>query len=131
MDDQSSGSLFRSVKRRKITRKPFNDEKPERSSKSRSVSPSIDNASVPISPDFGAAVEAEEAEVSVSEALRRRKLGKARRAGIQFSSTADGQQRTEDEGSRPLAPIQSAVEVANNRFAPQTGKVADVLDKHM
>lgn len=83
-------------------------------------------------------IEASDRDVSVAELLRRRKQGKARRAGIEFTSDS-GQQRanaeamvTEPQDSGATSKKKhSAIEVAANRFAPQTGQVVDELDKHM
>jgi hypothetical protein len=63
-------------------------------------------------------------------------LGKARRAGIEFSNSAQASPRSSVAiPSDALVPTidesRSAVDVASKRFAPQTGKVTDVHDKHM
>jgi hypothetical protein len=73
-------------------------------------------------------------ELSVTEILRRRKTGKQRRAGIEFSNTRTGTRSNAPPTSTALVPIderQNALESTTNRFTPQTGQVADTQDKHM
>lgn len=73
--------------------------------------------------------------LNVAEIIRRRKIGKVRRGGIEFSNM---QNRGSHEGaiatSEALVPVEQEVsisETAAKRFAPQTGQVKDVLNKHM
>lgn len=76
----------------------------------------------------------DEEPLSVAEILRHRKAALRRKGGIEFTNslssisttpqTSDALAVKEDD---TLADIRSVIE----RFAPQTGQVSDVADKHM
>ncbi|KAF1810776.1 hypothetical protein P152DRAFT_483503 [Eremomyces bilateralis CBS 781.70] len=114
MDESIHEPLFRSAKRRKITR-------PRSSVAATSPPPQErDDAQEPQS----------EEGPSVAEILRLRKT-KAKRFGVEFGaakSHAAVQRPTEGEGRH--AGTVSAVETAARRFAPQAGPVME-LDRHM
>ena len=76
----------------------------------------------------------DEEPLSVAEILRQRKAALRRKGGIEFSNTSSYASTTaqtsdsliNNEDATP-ADIRSVIE----RFAPQTGQVSDVADKHM
>ncbi|KAF2426193.1 hypothetical protein EJ08DRAFT_663381 [Tothia fuscella] len=72
---------------------------------------------------------------SVADILRRRKAGKQRKAGIEFTSTKTTTFADPITSQlTALVPVdngQSVMEKATGRFTAQTGQVADVMDKHM
>lgn len=87
--------------------------------------------------DSEAAGEDEESHrLTMTEILRRRQAARNRRGGIEFTNSNTN---TKNEGTPPAEPATTTVEKGDparelqtvvNRFAPQTGQVADV-DKHM
>lgn len=144
MDDDVADSntsiddSFRPFKRRKFFRKrlePGSDAEEDSTTKGNVQ---IDNTSEqPLPPSVDGREQTDvEAQVSVAELLRRRRAAQKRRAGIEFSnSTPVG------DSSGTIIPV-AGDEILDNeenlnkiltvvdRFAPQTGQVADV-DKHM
>ena len=133
--------LFRASKRRKVLRRRLNDDNdaplvnPQNQLRPLTTSSSAAASSHSLL-ETAAPTEPEERVLTIAEILRRRKLAKARRAGIEFSNTSQNthSNSTPQQPSDALVSIddgRSAVKAAVNRFAPQTGKVADVLDKHM
>lgn len=144
MDDDVADSntsideSFRPFKRRNFFRKrvEFGSDAEEDSTTKSNVQ--IDSTSEqPLPPFVDGKEHADvEAQVSVAELLRRRRAAQKRRAGIEFSnSTPVGESSntimsgTGDEildNEESLHKILTVVD----RFAPQTGQVADV-DKHM
>ncbi|KAL8845572.1 MAG: hypothetical protein Q9176_000208 [Flavoplaca citrina] len=146
--ETTTDNLARPFKRRKFHRKrpdsPQSDHAPLAetlcSSNSTPDLPSIDNT--PCEPPPPPSLEALDDEngdncssLSVAEILRRRRTAQRKRAGIEFTNatavpesgaaeTVDGNGLLDKEAS--LDKILSVVD----RFAPQTGQVADV-DKHM
>ncbi|KAL8984262.1 MAG: hypothetical protein Q9205_001729 [Flavoplaca limonia] len=146
--ETTTDNLARPFKRRKFHRKrpdsPQSDHAPLAetlcSSNSTPDLPSIDNT--PCEPPPPPSLEALDDEngdncssLSVAEILRRRRTAQRKRAGIEFTNatavpesgaaeTVDGNGLLDKEAS--LDKILSVVD----RFAPQTGQVADV-DKHI
>ncbi|KAI4100279.1 MAG: hypothetical protein L6R37_005565 [Teloschistes peruensis] len=144
MDDDVADSntsiddSFRPFKRRKFFRKrlePGSDAEEDSTTKGNVQ---IDNTSEqPLPPSVDGREQTDvEAQVSVAELLRRRRAAQKRRAGIEFSnSTPVG------DSSGTIIPV-AGDEILDNeenlnkiltvvdRFAPQTGQVADV-DKHI
>lgn len=87
------------------------------------------NSAVPINED------AEDVELPVAEILRRRKAALRRRGGIEFTNTtaSAGLQLSPPPGSDAILENEDDLDkilTVVDRFAPQTGQVADV-DKHM
>ena len=78
-----------------------------------------------------AEVQAEETKLSVAEVLRQRKAAQRRKGGIDFSNTntITTAPLTSDALIVKEDPVEQLKTVVD-RFAPQTGQVADV-DKHM
>jgi hypothetical protein len=111
-DTPPPSSLFRPSKRRKILRtRPVDEES--------STSPT---QLQPLSEQDGP---------SISEVLRLRKQ-KSRKAGIEFSNAVVP--RSAENSITKYEPAQeelSAMDIASSRFAPQTGLVAELSDKHM
>ena len=77
---------------------------------------------------------ADEEPLSVAEILRQRKAMMRRKGGIEFTNSHTSSSTTPHTSDALLvkeddtpADIKSVIE----RFAPQTGQVADVADKHM
>lgn len=80
------------------------------------------------------AQKADEEPLSVAEILRQRKAALRRKGGIEFTNSHTSTSTTEQTGDALIlkedeipANIKSVIE----RFAPQTGQVSDVADKHM
>ena len=79
----------------------------------------------------------DEPQLSVAEILRRRRAARNRRGGIEFSNVGYGTKPI-SESAQPTDALAltdkddtvADVKTVVNRFAPQTGQVADV-DKHM
>lgn len=146
----SGTPLFRVAKRRKVThRRPGvrddDDDDLTRSTPEASISnpPNAPTGALDEAGDGSVAAldqtDVADQDTSVAELLRRRKLGKARRAGIEFTSdTMPHRVRMDNESDVELRESgvvseqrRSAIDAATNRFAPQTGQVVDQLDKHM
>lgn len=142
LDATSTEGLFRSVKRRRHYRRRSDaDEVDVKGDASQTPAVPIESdtigrsqdSAVPHAPDAGAGDEDEQ--LSVAEALRRRKQLRARRGGVEFvpgrPNPKDGDLEM-DSSRMALEKTAPAEEVAAivNRFAPQTGQVADV-NKHM
>lgn len=132
--------LIRPAKRRKFYRK-HNAENVDNSV--ATPTSSEHSTALPLSlttdvdkPDSEAAGEDEESHpLTMAEILRRRQAARNRRGGIEFTNTNTN---TKGEGI-PTEPAPTTLEKGDpskelhtvvNRFAPQTGQVADV-DKHM
>ncbi|KAL2358459.1 hypothetical protein BJ546DRAFT_959909 [Cryomyces antarcticus] len=145
MAQASSESVFRAAKRRKVFRRRIGDDGKDMSTQGpQSETLPLPPPSSP-SPIFdlrnsqsndAAAAGSSVVHVSMVEILRRRQLAKSRRGGIEFSNVTTSRQSMsagaqQSDALVVVEPEQSAMEAAVNRFAPQTGKVADVLDKHM
>ena len=83
----------------------------------------------------GSEVEEDDEPLSVAELLRLRKAAQRKRGGVEFSnSNGSGQNLPKSSQTNDL-PLENDDAIANlekvvNRFAPQTGQVANV-DKHM
>ena len=134
---------FRLAKRRKFYRRRHDDDEGEKQSGSE-LSPER-LAAVPLLIDelvdsHGGASEdteelPEERALPISELLRLRRATQRRRGGIEFTNASNTSKEVTSvphtnnallENDDALADIDAVV----NRFAPQTGQVADV-DKHM
>ncbi|KAF2495662.1 hypothetical protein BU16DRAFT_487312 [Lophium mytilinum] len=129
LDAKPSEPLFRASKRRKIFRKTVDDE-------SNDITSPQSESHAPTPRDVAEPGDEKDQGLSMAEILRRRKQGRTRRAGIEFSSASQPSTRTAAPPSSDALVLhtddnRSAVDVAAKRFAPQTGKVADVHDKHM
>ncbi|KAL8634951.1 MAG: hypothetical protein Q9228_007510 [Teloschistes exilis] len=144
MDDDIADSntltdeSFRPFKRRKFFRKRLESGSDAEEDSTTKGSVQIDSTSEqPLPPSVDGREQTDvEAQVSVAELLRRRRAAQKRRAGIEFSnSTPVG------DSSGTIVPV-AGDEILDNeenlnkiltvvdRFAPQTGQVADV-DKHI
>ena len=144
-EDQSVNlnEAFRPAKRRKFYRRRHDDDEGEGQDRSE-LSPEP-LATVPLSIDelvdsHGGASEDTETQsnekaLPLSELLRLRRAVQRRRGGIEFSNASNTSNEvgsvfetnnTLPENDDALADVDMVV----NRFAPQTGQVADV-DKHM
>ena len=123
--------VFRSSKRRKIYRKRETSVSPVPTASANLPSiafqqPAPEAASVP------------DIELSVSDILRQRKLLQRKKGGgIEFSASKSGQDGTTGEsfelqsrGDASTVPDPEVKQIAS-RFAPQTGQVKEVMDRHM
>lgn len=137
-EDDRPSHLFRPFKRRKFYRK--------RSDAGDEGSPTLSSAPPPESMTIDELIShhahltetqkitTDEESLSVTEILRQRKAALRRKGGIEFTnshtSTSNTPQTSDalvvKEDSTP-ADIKAVIE----RFAPQTGQVSDVADKHM
>jgi hypothetical protein len=133
--------MFRVSKRRKVLRKP-NQHLDQDDTEVQSI-PTVEPSPPPDAPSATenllgprALNDVEQETTSVADVLRR-KLARSRKLGVGFSNLSIGPQHSvEDAGdsmSHSNAPDEESrlLEAAVNRFAPQTGQVTDVLDKHM
>jgi len=123
--------LFRAAKRRKLYRKRIDEEDVD-------DTPAINDQNEPTDApqatnDAGDTEESESPATTMAEILKKRKLVKLRRAGIEFSNSAHSSApRTPQPNALASAePEMTASELAASRFTRQTGVVADAQDKHM
>jgi hypothetical protein len=127
--DQESTRPF---KRRKFYRKRADDEYQVTPDRIPSVTPVTSDD--PHSPYAVGEHDGNDAHLSVAEILRRRKAAQRRRGGIEFTNSATSKSSPGvSESGREVTSRSDAVmemEAAVNRFAPQTGQVADV-NQHM
>ena len=136
--ENDSSELFRPSKRRKFYRKRTNVEDESSSIPSSPPPPPSMTVDELISHHAHLTdtqhLKTDEEPLSVAEILRQRKAALRRKGGIEFTNsrsststtpqTSDALVVKEDD---TLADIRSVIE----RFAPQTGQVCDVADKHM
>jgi len=134
MDDDSKPNaepLFRASKRRKIYRQRPEEEEPHTASALYETTETGPNTAplgrrASLSEDEG-----EQGGVSV-QALRRRLLQKSRRGGMGFTNAAPTPTTPQPlDTSIATDPDRSVIEIAQSRFAPETGKVAGDQDKHL
>ena len=133
---------FRPAKRRKQYRRRNDEDEqhnpsvPEISTPQPLVASEPENFDVPQDSLLeGRASPALLEDVSLSELLRQRKLLQRRKGGIEFTNKGESDEKQMilvESNGRPTEQdeIASEIEKVVNRFAPQTGQVADV-DKHM
>ena len=74
-------------------------------------------------------------ELSLTELLRQRRILQRRKGGIEFTNRGEPSEQQETlvesiDGPSEQDEIANEIEKVVNRFAPQTGQIADV-DKHM
>lgn len=137
LDDETNTPLFRAAKRRKISRKRQEDEEAESLVPAEPTGPHSPSQTREAPESHPPRAQREhDGVLSVSEVLRRRKLGKPRRAGIEFSNIHQAHHGTSSIPQTPDAAAaanetRSVVDIAATRFAPQTGEVAEVTNKHM
>lgn len=140
IEDENSSDLFRPSKRRKFYRKRTDGED--------QASPALPFAKPP--PPASMTVDelithhahltetqdhnTDEEPLSVAEILRQRKAALRRKGGIEFTNSHASTSSIPQTGDALIvkeddtpADIKSVIE----RFAPQTGQVSDVADKHM
>lgn len=145
--EDSSGPVFRAPKRRKVLRRREGSPTEATGVSLAVLSPrATQTAAKPIavqtSGTSGADLieegAAEEGDLSVAEIIRQRKLGKTtRRRGIEFNKVSERDGRglaPADTPSNALVLAKEEVDIVQlvgNRFAPQTGTVAEVGDEHM
>ena len=137
-ESENSADLFRPSKRRKFYRKRTDADDQASPPLSSTTTPPL----APMTVDEFISHHAHSTEtpdqktehLSVAEILRQRKAALRRKGGIEFTnshaSTSSTPQTSDaliaKEDDTP-ADIKSVIE----RFAPQTGQVTDVADKHM
>ena len=128
MDSQSpkpsSDTLFRASKRRKVYRQRETEEE----------SDALFNLITPSNPQEHQLTEPNTKELGtdIVNILKLRRAGKSRRGGIEFSNSSRPRENASD-GSHEVDQRDETLEdiaIMVNRFAPQTGQVADV-DEHM
>ena len=146
-DTSSINPAFRPSKRRKFYRKRDDSDSNLEGDGIRSLSHGGPPAEVPTTLEelveqarntTGVEHEVDaEPQLSVTEILRRRRAARSRRGGIEFSNVGHGTKANSDTAQHPNAVVvidkdDSLAEIKTvvDRFAPQTGQVADV-DKHM
>jgi len=129
----------RPAKRRKFYRKRVNDDEPENSATAASETPPVKLTLEELVITRGVLPETELQEensaISVADIIRQRKAAQRKRAGIEFTNTTTASKSGPATPSLSKALIEkdeiaADLEAVVNRFAPQTGQVADV-DKHM
>ncbi len=127
---------FRSAKRRKIFRRKHDSEDDESAPAREHSAPNLRGDSE-VRPEDPEPVASQDEESSVADILRRRKLSRFRRIGIEFSNTNGASHSGSVERAGLLNDVASAEgkepvkDLVVNRFAPQTGQVKDELEKHM
>jgi hypothetical protein len=128
MDTEITDTTFRAPKRRKIFRSRVRDEDEELRGEAVSTL-------IPASRTEG--LNPDEPELSVAEILRRRRAGKPRRAGIEFSATKSGTQSTPSAAQSTALVLmeedKTVLEPGVNRFMREQGpvKASEVTSKHM
>lgn len=130
---------FRAPKRRKIFRVRPREEEEEVGPNSESgigtTTPDGTASDLALAQSVEKVIPDTEDLSSVADVLRRRKAGKQRKAGIEFTSSKTALPSSSSASvSTALVPVdsdQNALEVVSSRFTAQTGQVADVMDKHM
>ena len=127
----------RPAKRRKFYRQPIEDENDPKgldiADGTPLEHPYVDTPGTTNGPSSDDGVLAlEDSHLSIAEILRRRKAAQKRRGGIEFSNASRERENTTHlANDKHSSSIKSAIiNEAVDRFAPQTGQVADV-DKHM
>ena len=140
LEGENSADLSRPSKRRKFYRKRTDAEDPASPPPSSTTTPPPASMTVDELVSHHAHLteaqdqKTDEEPLSVAEILRQRKAALRRKGGIEFTnshtSTSSTPQTSDalipKEDDTP-ADIKSVIE----RFAPQTGQVSDVADKHM
>lgn len=130
----------RPAKRRKFYRRRFEDDKPEDGATAASETP----PSIPLTLDElviargilpDRELQEHNSASSIADIIRQRKAAQRKRAGIECTNITAGSKSSPATTSLSQAligkdEIAADLEVVVNRFAPQTGQVADV-DKHM
>jgi hypothetical protein len=132
IETEMSEATFRAPKRRKIFRTRAREEAASEAQSDSEVQAN------PI-PASGTKdnLEDDDPEISVAEILRRRRTGKVRKAGLEFSVAKSGTRSTPPPPqSTALIPIEddkAGLDSAVNRFMPEMGpnKVTEVTSKHM
>ena len=145
---ESSPNHFRPSKRRKFYRKRTAVEDGDNDEEQHDV-PSLQDQALPPSQihvnDDVANVEARsfqpdpqashEASLPLSELLRLRRNLQRKHAGVSFksggSADSDIPLRTTLELAKSEKELPAAIQAMDSRFAPQTGRVTEVTDKHM
>ncbi|KAF1985875.1 hypothetical protein K402DRAFT_413122 [Aulographum hederae CBS 113979] len=134
--------IFRPSKRRKVYRKrrDEDDSDAEGTTAANSTLTARATGSPLPKEDTPASHSADEGSpgLSVAEIVRRRKKARSKRPGIVFTNAPHARQAVEPEPNE-VAKVadeaelehQAILERANSRFMPQTGKVKEVMDKHM
>jgi len=127
--ESSATSMFRANKRRKVYRKRVGDDVDDEANPGANHSPS------PIPEgqrDSSSPRNIEDIEASLAAILKRRKMAKSRKAGIEFTNSEQRAPLSNQPGSLvPVEPEMTASELAASRFTKQIGQVAEVQDKHM
>jgi hypothetical protein len=126
MDTEMPEALFRAPKRRKIFRSRAREDEV------------ADEAEANITTRTSGAITLDDdgPQLSVAEILRRRKMGKSRKAGVEFNVAKSRSRSTPPPQSTALIPIdedKAVMDTAVNRFLPEQGpnKVTEVTSKHM
>lgn len=130
----------RPAKRRKFYRKRFEDEEPENSTIAASETPpsislTLDELVIARGILPGTELQDDNSASSIADIIRQRKAAQRKRAGIEFTNTTTAPKSSPATTSLSKAligkdEVAADLEMVVNRFAPQTGQVADV-DKHM
>ena len=117
---------FRPTKRRKLYRK--RDSSAEPSTETATVL----SATTETLDDLILSASNQKSEISVADIIRQRKALQRKRAGIEFSTSKLASRNSERrlDNAAQTSTDAEVEEPVKNRFAPQTGQVADV-DKHM
>ena len=139
----SSDQAARPTKRRKFYRKRNDEEDEEDSDGLKAFSPYRETTIAPLTLDElainqgGTSADKQEPSednvVSIADILRLRKAAQRKKGGIEFTNTSSNSKLDEVQLDHNAFEADEAVantEKMVNRFAPQTGQVADV-DKHM
>lgn len=134
MDSDTPETIFRAPKRRKIFRARQREEEDTASGSANTAPQRLpaarDDETLPAQ-----LVQENEEQSSVADIIRRRKAGKQRKVGIEFSNTKAHPESssfaTQSTAIVPAHDGKNVLEVAASRFTAQTGQVADVMDQHM
>ncbi len=126
--------VFRHGKRRKM----YRQRQPDPKASGEPADPAIE---APAPADASIEDEAEEDGLSVAEVLRRRQARKARLRGVEFRSEDTSRSGPAGDSYNQALVLRDAAAAGivsaetspgmNRRFAPQTGLVGDVVNRHM
>lgn len=139
IDSENSSDLFRPSKRRKFYRKRTDGEDQASPTLPSTTPPPVSMTVDELITHHAHLTEAQDQNtdqepLSVADILRQRKAALRRKGGIEFTNKHTSTSSTPQAGDALIlkeddtpADIKSVIE----RFAPQTGQVSDVADKHM
>lgn len=139
IEGENTSDVFRSSKRRRFYRKRTDSE-------DQASSPALSASLPPESMTVDELIShhshltnlqdeiMDKGPLSVAEILRKRKAALRRKGGVEFTNSftaTSNTPRTSDALVEKEDDIPAIIKSVTERFAPQTGQISDVADKHM